>query len=233
MKKELNEGLVVALTLSALGYLIVIVGICVATVGFEYAFVSTKKTGIITEIDIRKFQGEIEHVVYVDYVHDRKQYNEYIYHYTDDMYEGKEISFRISKDAPSNIILPEGDLVGGLAVTAFGAVFAGFATFNLIGFIKKYMKKKSIIKQGRVIYATVDDIEINYNVRINYEHPFIICCSYQDECTGISYRFFSEEITENPTPFLPKGSLIPVYVNGRNYNEYHVDIEKVFQGNKQ
>ena len=233
MKKELDIGLVVALVFSVIGYLVVIMGICTATVGFEYAFVGEKETGIITDIAQRNFGGNIDYLVKVDYVYDGEQYTEFMPNYTDDMYVGKEVSFKVSKDAPGNIIVPEGELGGGLAVTAFGVVFAGLGTLNLVLWIKKYKKKRELITQGRVIYATVDKIDMNYHVRSNYAHHFVIFCVYQEEYSDMSYTFRSDDIWEDPTNLFPKGSQVPVYVHGRDYSEYYVDLERALQERRQ
>lgn len=229
MKKEIDVALVGAITFGVIGYFIVILGICTMTVGFEYAFVGVKETGFITEIQELNRRGEIEYTVYVDYVHDGEQYEGYMYHYTDDMHVGKEISFKISKDVPSNIMLPEGDLPGGLAVTAFGAVFAGLATVNIIRSIKKYKKRRELITQGRVIYAIAEEVVLDYSVRVNGKYPFILCCVYEDEYTGVKFTFRSKEMWDDPTFLFPKGSQVPVYVNGRDYSEYYVDVDKVRQ----
>ncbi|NTW22371.1 DUF3592 domain-containing protein [Candidatus Falkowbacteria bacterium] len=90
--------------------------------------------------------------------------------------------------------------------------------------LRKIFTRMKLIQNGNKISCTVTKIVINSLVRINKKNPFVIWCVFQDQATGKTYEFRSDDICSNPKEYIKVGGKIDVYLDGSNYENYFVDI---------
>lgn len=131
-------------------------------------------------------------------------------------------------------------LVGGMIpaesiegdVGAFRAIFCGLgAILLMVGVIclcleiGKRIRCNKLIDAGQYIMAEISEITMNYAIRVNSRHPYIIICRYQDRYGNI-HTFRSRNLYFDPAPLL-KDQMVKVYVDGENFKHYYVDIDEV------
>ena len=91
---------------------------------------------------------------------------------------------------------------------------------NIINNIYKEKSRKKLLSTGKVIYATVDYIDVEYGA--NNEIRYFICCTYKNSYENTVYHFLSDALTEDPRELYDKGSSINVVVDPDNYKRYYV-----------
>lgn len=182
----------------------------------------------ITDIETyRDSDGERRHRPYVSYTlagitYDDRPLNSY----SSDMYVGQEITILCNPDEPGRIMTGMSIYLGGGILLGMGVIFTLVGLGPIIGSVIKSSHRKKILQNGKVLYATVDNIVYNTSYSVNGRHPFIIYCTYRDDYKDISYRFKSAPLWTDPNPVFPVGSYIEVYVNPNDYSKYHVNAEK-------
>lgn len=125
-------------------------------------------------------------------------------------------------------------IAGGIAFFSVIPLFMGII-FSLVGFIpliisaKKNKRQKNLLTNGRVLYATVDEITWNGSMTVNGQNPYLILCSYKDEYQDVIYRFKSNNLWIDPIHVFPVGSTIEVYVDPNDYSNYYVNAEKTIE----
>lgn len=111
-------------------------------------------------------------------------------------------------------------------------IFIG-STFILVGgipIVRAFIgdnKKKKLLQKGKVLLATVENVDWNTSYSVNGRNPYVIYCYYKDEYKDIIYRFKSENLWTDPFNTFPPGSEIEVYVDENDYSNYYVNPEKV------
>lgn len=129
-----------------------------------------------------------------------------------------------------------GAVVGNLAfnedAVIFGYTFGGLgAVFLIVGGIclsLEICKRRLINKllhSGQYIMAEISEITMNYAVRVNFRHPYIVICRYQD-MNGYVHTFRSRNLNFDPAPLL-RDRMVRVYVEGDDFRHYYVDIDEV------
>lgn len=114
----------------------------------------------------------------------------------------------------------------------FKGVFCGLGALLLIvGIIclcleiGKRTRCNRLINSEQYIMAEISEITMNYAVRVNYRHPYIVICRYRDMYGNI-HLFRSRNLNFDPAPLL-KDQMVRVYVEGENFKHYYVDIDSV------
>ncbi len=214
------------------GVILVIVSICVGMSGMKFDETAVKITGTIVNVEsYRDMDGDRHHVAYVDYEYQGKKYrNIKLGTYTNGMYEGKEIDLKIDPENPGRVRTLHGNKIVTIILGIIGSVFVLASITTLITTVKKEAKKKELRQQGRCIYAIVERVDVNYSYTVNSKHPFVVYCNYQDEYSGVMYKFKSDNLWTNPYPFLQQGSEVRVLVNSQDYSQYYVDVESSLKG---
>lgn len=127
-------------------------------------------------------------------------------------------------------IIPAENIEGD--ARAFRAIFCGLGAVLLIAGvlclcleIRTRVRNNRLINSGQYIMAEISEITMNYAVRVNSRHPYIIICRYQDRYGNI-HTFRSRNLYFDPAPLL-KDQMVKVYVDGENFKYYYVDIDEV------
>ena len=218
---------------AAIGLVMIVAGICIRVNTGNFAEDAGEITGTISSIEkYRDMDGDIHHYVYVNFTYNGKEYrNVELSEYSSSMYEGKKITLLFNPEADGTAIVRTKSMINlpAMIVSFIGIIFliiglAGIIPTYIIS--KKVGSKKNLVNSGRRIEATVESIEMQYNVRINGRHPYIIICTYTDIFTGTQYRFKSSGIMKNPEPAVGIGDTIEVYVDGNDCSKYYVAAEE-------
>lgn len=189
-------------------------------------------SGVIDTIETyRDSDHDIHHRAYVSYTYNGQQYSKVrVNFYSSTMYEGKEITLYCDPRHPERVVVQGADAFAVVILSVIGIVFLCIGTIPLIIFIRKKAGKKKVRENGKVLYATVDEISHSKNIEVNRRHPYVIYCSYRDDYKDITYRFKSGYLWMNPEPAITVGSTIKVYVEENNYKNYYVDAESMIRG---
>lgn len=102
--------------------------------------------------------------------------------------------------------------------------------FTIVGIVflvvvKKSEEKEILLKQeGRMIWATVTDVEIDYTYRVNNRYVQYIWCEYEDGMGKVE-RYKSQGVhSPQVLAKYPVGCTIPVYVDRKDSSRYWVDV---------
>lgn len=231
MKKDKLPYLIFGI-FGIVGVILIIACICFTISGIKFDKISEEISGIIVDIEsYRDSDGDRHYQAYVDYEYQGQKYNDVnLNSYSSSMYVGKEITLKIDPENPRKVKTPHSDLLVSIILGGMGIVFALLGIIPTVAGIRNAAKKKELRENGRYIYATVERIGINHGYSVNGVHPFVVYCNYQDEYSGVLYKFKSDNIWTDPYPILQEGSSIRIYVDGQDYSKYHVDVESSLQG---
>lgn len=192
---------------------------------FKQSAVSVTGTivDIITEYDD---DGDVNHKVYVTYTFEGRTYERVRLNlYTSGMHIGKEITLLCDPQNPSRIRSESGIYIASVILLVMGCVFFCVGFIPLIFIIKKKINHKKLLTDGRVLYATVERIDINRNYWVNGQNPYIIYCTWKDEYTNVLHHFRSENLWTDPSIVFQVGSQINVYVDANDFGKYYVDAQ--------
>lgn len=196
--------------------------------GMEFKQNAVEVTAEIVDIETyRDSDGERQHRPYITYSFNGTTYADRpLNSYSSDMYIGQEITILCNPDEPGRAMTNMSIYLGSGIQLGMGLIFALVGIAPIVTSIVKSARQKKIIQNGQVLQATVDNIVWNTSYSVNGRHPFVIYCTYKDEYRDISYRFKSNNLWSDPSPIFPIGSYIDVYVNPKDYSQYHVNAEK-------
>ncbi len=217
---------------SIVGLILIIICICVTMSGIKFDETAVEIKGTIVNIEsYRDADGDRHREVFVDYEYEGKRFtNVKLNSHTNGMYEGNEIALKIDPENPGRVRTLHGNKILSILLGIMGGVFLLVGITTAVTNAKKEAKKKQLRQQGRYINAIVERVDVNYNYSVNGKHPFVLYCNYQDEYSGVVYKFKSDNLWTNPYPFLQQGSEVRVLVNGQDYSQYYVDVESSLQG---
>lgn len=106
-----------------------------------------------------------------------------------------------------------------------GVIFLVFGLILLTSQIRKKVRSNRLLNSGNYITAEITEVTMNYTVRINGRHPFVVKCIYQD-MAGNVHIFKSRDLHFDPRELL-KSQQVKVYVDGEDFKHYYVDIDEV------
>lgn len=212
---------------AVVGIILLIIAVLVFISNNKFASQADEIEGVIETIETyRGSNGDIDHKVYVSYTYNGKEYNNVrIRFYSSNMYEGKDIVLYCDPKNPERVVMKGADLFTFLLLTVMGIIFICVGIIPVSVLIYKRAKKNKVRSTGRSLYATVEEISYNTSYTVNGRHPYVVYCIYRDDYRNITYHFKSENLWVNPEPVLTVGSMIKVYVEESNYNNYYVDTE--------
>ena len=129
-----------------------------------------------------------------------------------------------------------GSLVGAQNIEGnpiiFKAVFCGMGALLLIvGVIclsleiGNRVRYNRMINSNQFIMAEISEITMNYALRVNSRHPYIVIGRYRDMYGNI-HTFRSRNLNFDPAPLL-RDQMVRIYVEGENFRHYYMDIESV------
>lgn len=167
--------------------------------------------------------------MYVSYVIGRTEYESKLNGYISSFYEGKKIDIYYDKFDYHKIGNKDLDK-SMIILPLIGFVFLIVGSTGFIIIIKKNSKEKHLKAKGHLIYAYYLKTEINSYYTLNDRHPYYIVCVWDDPENGIRYTFKSKNLWDNPEPIILSKDIkqIPVYIDLKNKNKYHVDTDFIF-----
>lgn len=188
-------------------------------------------TGTIVDIETyRDMDGDRHRRAYVDYEYEEREYRHVeLGFYLSTMRLGKEITVKIDPDDPGRAKASGESLFGSIIMGIMGIVFSAFGYIPMINDFRNRNRTKELRERGRYIYATVERVDINYNYSSNGKNPFVLYCYYEDEYSGIIYKFKSDNIWTDPSLVFSEGSKVRVFVKENDYSNYHVDVMSSLQ----
>lgn len=141
---------------------------------------------------------------------------------------GEEVGLYYSRDDYYNVRINSFFSLWGLsAILLFiGVIFSGLGGGFLAAYILKLRRDTWLRKNGRVIRAELDSVIRNYNVKVNGVSPYQLLLRYNDNNTGKYYTFKSDNIYDNPEPYLKANgiSIINVVIDPEKPKRYMVDL---------
>ena len=91
--------------------------------------------------------------------------------------------------------------------------------------IRKRLRFNRLLQSGNYITAEISEINLNYSVRINGRHPYVVVCRYQD-MMGTIHLFKSRNLSFDPGTLF-QGQTVKIYVDGEDFKHYYMDIDEV------
>lgn len=224
MKKTNLIFYILGIVFTVIGFLLMGIG-CGIHIGSKQFFdnaIATQAT--ITDISSHKdSDGERSYSAFVDYQTEEKEVTDKkINYYSSNMSIGDTITVYYKASNPEKIRLKQGSFVATCILCSLGAVFTFIGILFLIVPGKRHKKRQNLLRNGRVIFADVTGVNINYGIRINGQSPYFIECSYRDEYSGTTYLFKSDNLWFDPTPMV-MGTQLQIYVNQKDLSKYYVD----------
>lgn len=191
----------------------------------RFQAIAVEVTGTVVNIETsRSSGGDIRHSVQVSYDYNGQAYEHVrLGFYNSSMYEGMDIPLMIDPDNPRHVASKTGDTFGFSLLLGMGALFAAVGLIPLIGMTVSSRKGKKLLRDGKMLHATVEEIGLNTSISYNGRHPHFIICSYYDSYRDVTYRFKSKNILQLP-PYSP-GDQIEVYVDPEDYSKYVVNTD--------
>lgn len=223
---------IIFIVFAAVGLIFMAVGILQVFAGSRFRQRAVEVRAVISSIErYRDSDGDISHRVYVSYSYGGNRYEDVrLGEYSSGMREGGEIELMIDPDNPENARTGFGIVFLPAVFGGMGLIFACVGLIPLVMMGKKAAATKKLIQAGSYIYAVVESINYNTGYTVNGQHPYVVYCTYRDDYRDITYRFKSDNIWTNPQSVITPGSEIKIFVDGQNYEKYHVDIEGALQG---
>jgi hypothetical protein len=109
-------------------------------------------------------------------------------------------------------------ITGGIGIVFF-LVGGGL----LIGRLLMARRARNVRAHGTPVETTFQGVELNGAVRVNGRSPWRIRSQWSDPGSNTVYRFHSEDIWFDPTPFI-KTRTITVYIEPTNPKHHYMDI---------
>jgi hypothetical protein len=88
-------------------------------------------------------------------------------------------------------------ILGGI-----GIVFAPLGTVLFVKGRKVQRQRKWLLEKGREVWAEIADVGVDFSMRINGRHPYVVHATWHDGGTGRTHVATSEHLREDPGPGL-------------------------------
>jgi len=113
---------------------------------------------------------------------------------------------------------------GGAVITAILGIsfFSGGALIFLTGMLKG-RKKIYLQRNGVLVNAKFQSVQLNHSLSVNGRHPYMIVCQWTNPANYCIHIFESENIWFDPSDFITTEE-IKVFTDKRNSKKYYVDV---------
>lgn len=213
------------------GVALLIAGIIVLCSGMRFRKDAVEVSAVITNVETYGSGDDTHHSVWVEYEYDGKTYdNVRLNEYNSGMYTGKEITVLVSPKDPGRASTQFGTVFAGGILLLMGVIFTSAGAIPIAMGIRRSFLQRNLLTEGRLLTAKVESIVENSAITVNGRHPYVVYCTFLEEYKGVTYRFKSGNVWENPSCVLQPGSEISVYVNIHDFSEYFVDVESAMEG---
>lgn len=184
-------------------------------------------TGTIVEIQTSQHSdGDVTHTAFVDYSYDGQSFEHAaLGYYSSSMFVGKEIPLLVDPKQPGHMTSASGDILGYGILLGIGVIFVLVGFVPMVCMTVSSIKGKKLLETGKRLSATVERVDFNLSITYNGRHPYIIFCTYQDVYQGVTYRFKSKNLMQEPG--CAPGDSIEVYVDPEDYSKYVVNVDSL------
>ena len=195
---------------------------------YAYNLVNYQETqAVITNIEevYDQKDNETNYKVYVNFDFNGNFYENISLGYWQTGYQvGDEISIYCNKNNPTDIIMREIVIAVPIILLGMGAIFFLLSIFPIIKHCKKQKIYKNLMKNGKVIKCKVTSIIQDTSYRMNgaFVNRIAVCIPANE---NIIHEFNS--LPFNRKYHLPLESLVDVYYDNKNFDNYYVDLSSV------
>ena len=208
------------------GIAVVIGGIFLYNSNTKFKEVAIPTTATVVSVSKHTdTDDDTTYTIYVKYFINEKEYHGN-YSTSSYVFEGDTVNIYYDKNNPYKIKNSISN-VGPIIMTVMGIICGGVGFGIVINKILKITKKSSLLENGELVIANLEEITMNYSYSVNDRHPWIIICSGEDAITGEKYTFKSENIWYNPEPIIQEKNITTfnVYVDKNNHKRYYVSLD--------
>lgn len=209
------------------GGVFTLIGIIFMTAGilisiYSAKFYETAKPAEATIIDFKRSSSDDSQTVVVRYNAGGRHLVSNLGYYSHSMHMGDRLTIYYQPDNPLNISCKEGDRMWLLFIP-FGFVFFALGTAYFFYKVFSARRNKWLLKHGDRIMAEIGEVTLNTSLNMNGQHPYVLHCYYKAP-DGTTYNFDSQSLWRRRHEIPEKGK-VPVYVSGRDYKKYVVDVD--------
>ncbi len=209
--------------------------ICFGDIEGDYDELSKVAVEIQAEItgveQYRTKDGEIWYRAYVSYDYAGVTYEDvYLDVYSSDMRKGRKVTVLCNPYNPYDIKVKDGVPSMTMLFKVIGWIFIVVGVGMIVVPIYRKNRDEKFISSGRKIWGVVENIIKNEMLMVNDVNPWIIYCTYDDELTGETYYFKSDNLWYDPRPIYDVGDLIPIVIASDDYKKYMVLADETEEG---
>jgi hypothetical protein len=215
---------------AVVGLLVLIIGVVRLISGVIFMHKAVQVEATVSSIDATRTgsgnNAKISYTPFISYEYKGKTYeNVVLNEYNATMKVGGKITVSINPDNPSEVQADSNIYVANFLMILIGAIFASVGLIAIVPKLKKMKKQSDAVNHGKRVVATVDEVVYKRNYKVNGRSPYLIYCTYEDENTGIKYKYKSNYLWTDPSEVYYIGSNIFVYINEKDYSEFYVDVD--------
>lgn len=212
-----------------IGGVFLVVGLIITMYNYQFRSNGVEDTAVITKIE--SFEGrenKRDYRVYIKYIVDGKEYNQYLGFYNINMYEGKEIQIYYDPEDPRRVKAKD-EIFVWFIFPSIGFLFFVIGLIMIINRVRRVRLNKELLESGQKIYAEFVEVRLNSSYSVNGRHPFCLICRWTDENTGKVHLFKSEHLWEDPSYLIQERNInsFSVYIDKYNPNNYVVSLEEL------
>jgi hypothetical protein len=100
-----------------------------------------------------------------------------------------------------------------------GILFTPIGVVLLVIGIGKRNARNKILQHGAEVWAEIAEVTVDFNVRFNNRHPYVVHATWHDDTTGRTYHSSSDYLRYDPGPNLRGQSQVLVRYNPENPDE--------------
>ncbi len=187
-------------------------------------------TALVTEIEKdrnmdRNREGEIQYTVHVLYMAEGQKYEGSV-GYHSGLRVGSRVRVFYADGHPERIYTELDNQVLIAVLLVMGTAFLLIGLKSLWKLLLPRLRRFSLLKRGNPVSADFLRV-IPGQLAVNSLRSYVVCCSWTDQQTGNEYVFKSEDLPQNPTPWIEHYGItsFPVYRDEKHPNRYYVDIQ--------
>jgi hypothetical protein len=109
----------------------------------------------------------------------------------------------------------------------FGFFFLAFGGVGFGGLLFHYVRQQNqtrLLRTGKAVEANFVETFINGAFQVNGKSPLVVRSKWTDPLSQKQYTFDSENLWEDPSPYIKSGSTLTVYIEPDNPMQYYVDL---------
>ncbi len=215
-----NRKLVAVILPIFISVILIVIGFILYDNSLKFDKRGVKTDAVIVRIDEKRdSDGDYDHIVYVRYTVNGREYITMLGTYTSSMYVGKTVPILYMPNNPSDIIYGKLTKFPAIVFIVMGGVFFIIGVIALSRTFPAAGRLGRLKASGRCVEATVVDFSYSRNTRIMEKYPATLVCA-DSENNEYKVKF----LIKNPFGY-GIGGKVKVYVDESNPKKYAVDVE--------